>query len=83
MRHTAHGRTSQPGGNVLVDRGFLPAAGYGACRQHPSSDLAQRRCKQAGATALQYEGHPHQAGQWHLARDGGPKPKYAKAAPSI
>ena len=31
MRHTAHGRTSQPGGNVLVDRGFLPAAGYGAC----------------------------------------------------
>ena len=54
MRHTAHGHTSQPGGNVLAERGFLPAAGYGACRQHPASDCVQRRSKQAGATTLQH-----------------------------
>ena len=83
MRRTAHGHTSQPGGNVWVERGCLPAAGYGACRQHPASNAAQRRSKQAGATALQYEGHPHQAGQRHLARDTGLKTKHAKAAPSI
>ena len=83
MRHTAHGRTSEPGGNVLAERGLLPAAGYGACRQHPASNAAPRRSKQARATALQYEGHPHQAGQRYLARDTGLKPKHAKAAPSI
>ncbi|MGA8514861.1 MAG: hypothetical protein WB821_08825 [Burkholderiaceae bacterium] len=62
MRHTAHSHTSQPGGNVLAERGCLPAAGYGACWQHPASNAAQRRSKQAGATALQYTGHLHQAG---------------------
>ena len=83
MRPTAHGHTSQPGSNVLVERGILPAAGYGACRQHPASDVAQRRSKLVGATALQYAGHPHQAGQRHLARDTELKPKHAKAAPLI